>query len=264
MYSHLLRISPFVFSLLAATIWTAKPAIAENTDGTSFVDEFETLNAARWYVSDGWTNGDHQNCAWSRQEVTVRDGRLLVGFSPAPALDRLYRCGEVQTKASFGYGTYEARLRTPNGSGLNANIFTYIGPAQGKPHDEIDFEFLLRDTRRVQLNVFKNGKGGNEHLAPLPAPSNDSFMNYAFVWEPNRIRWFIEGREVHRIENPDLLPTNNAKIYLSLWGTDTLTDWLGQFIAPAGPIAMEVERVAFTRLGEPCQFLGSVACDIGN
>ena len=39
------------------------------------------------------------------------------------------------------------------------------------------------------------------------------------------------------------LPTNDAKIYLSLWGTDTLSDWLGVFEDPGRPIAMDVERV---------------------
>ena len=242
--------------LFPALLTLLNPTSAEEMDGASFVEEFAKLDREHWYLSDGWTNGDHQNCGWSSEEVTVRDDRLFVGFSRNPAADRQYRCGEIQTRARYGYGTYEARIRTPEGSGLNANIFTYIGEVHGVPHDEIDFEFLLRDTSQVQLNVFRDGDGGNERMVDLPVPSDDGFTDYAFVWEPGRVSWFIDGREVHRVEDAEIVPVNNAKIYLSLWGTDTLTNWMGAFEPPEGPIAMEVERVAFTRLGEDCQFLG--------
>ncbi|MFD2239253.1 family 16 glycosylhydrolase [Aureimonas populi] len=252
-----------IAAALASLVLHPGAAASEEMDGDSFLEEFDRLDRSRWYISDGWTNGDHQNCGWSAEEVSVENGRLLLGFSEGEAAGRPFRCGEIQTTARFGYGTYEARIRTPAGSGLNANIFTYIGQVHGRPHDEIDFEFLLKDTSVVQLNVYADGQGGNEYLAELPAASDDGFLDYAFVWEADAITWYIEGEEVYRIDDPAKLPQNNAKIYLSLWGTDTLTDWMGPFTAPQGPVAMEVERVAFTRIGEDCQFEGSVACTAG-
>jgi hypothetical protein len=53
--------------------------------------------------------------------------------------------------AVYGYGTYEVRMRTGRGSGLNAAFFTYIGPVHDRAHHEIDIEVLLRDTRRCHL-----------------------------------------------------------------------------------------------------------------
>jgi endo-1,3-1,4-beta-glycanase ExoK len=57
-----------------------------------------------------------------------------------------------------------------------------------------------------------------------------------------------------------MIPTNPQRVFFSLWGSDTLTDWMGPFVAPAGPIAMEVDWVAFTAQGEACAFPESVLC----
>ncbi|WP_246333057.1 family 16 glycosylhydrolase [Aureimonas mangrovi] len=250
-----LALSALAFSMCATA------ALAQERQGTSFVEEFDAgLDRSFWYISDGWTNGAHQNCGWGREEVSVRDGKLILGFSRNEKAGESYRCGEVQTVPVFGQGTYETRVKTPAGSGLNANMFTYIGEVHGKPHDEIDFEFLLKDTSQVQLNVYKDGVGNNEHLTPLTPASDEAFRDYAFVWGPDSIEWYIDGELVHRLDDPSKLPGNDTKIYLSLWSTDTLTSWLGPFEEPDGPLEMEVERVSFTALGDECQYPDSLVC----
>ncbi len=242
---------------LLAALAAAGPLAAE--EGGSFVEEFDRLDTARWYVSDGWNNGAHQNCTWSKDAVRVEGGRLLLTFDAKPAGDRRYACGEVQTRQRYGYGTYEARMKSATGQGLNSAFFTYIGPTDKKPHDEIDFEVLGKDTSRVQLNQYIAGKGGNEKLAAVPGGADGGFNDYAFVWQKERLRYYVNGALVHEVTDPAKLPANTQKIFLSLWGTDTLTDWMGRF-AFAGPARMEVERIAFTAEGEPCQFDGSLAC----
>ena len=217
-----------------------------------FVDTFDTFDRERWYVSDGWTNGDHQNCEWSRGEFAVTGGRARLTFAARKTESRAHACAEIQTRKRFGHGTYEARLRTPAGSGLNAAFFTYIGPPADVPHDEIDFEFLLKDTSLLQLNAHVAGVGGNEHMVDLSAPADGAFHDYAFVWEPERIAFFVDGRLVHTIDDPAKVPTRAAKIFFSLWGTDTLTAWMGPFRSPERPLVMEIERVSFTPLGETC------------
>ena len=265
-----IAVEAMAFACFCSAVFLAPPAGA-GQEGGSFVETFDKLNRSRWFLSDGWTNGDHQNCTWSKDQVKVRDGVLRLGFASneggRPAVGKVeeknvrpFSCGEIQTKASFGYGTYEVRLRTPAGSGLNANMFSFIGPAQKQPHDEIDFEFLLKDTSRVQVNSYVSGKGGNEHLVPLKTASDAEFADYAFVWEAKRLRWFVNGTQVYEITDPAKIPSHESKIYLSLWGSDTMAGWLGRFRPPATGLTMEVDRVAFTALHQPCQFEHSVAC----
>jgi endo-1,3-1,4-beta-glycanase ExoK len=241
-------------ALLATGI--ATPAFAQE----AFFDDFNSLDQSRWYVSDGWSNGAHQNCTWSTDQVAASGGTLRVGFAPQPKGDRQYRCGELQTRKAYGYGTYEARLKTPSGSGLNAAFFTYIGPQQGKPHDEIDFEILTRDTGHVDTTTFVNGKSGSGQSHALPRPSDSDFITYAFTWSPDSVRFYIDGQLVRTMDDPKTIPTNPQRVFFSLWGSDTLTDWMGQFAPVSAPIAMEVDWVAFTPLDGTCAFDQSILC----
>jgi endo-1,3-1,4-beta-glycanase ExoK len=234
------------------------PSIA--SDDGSFFDSFDTLNAGRWYVSDGWANGAHQNCAWSKDEISVRNSMLDVGFAKAAGADnRDYICGEVQTKTAFGYGTYEARLKTPKGSGLNAAFFSYIGPPKAATHDEIDFEVLLKDTSRVQTGGYAANKGVKSHTPELPKPSDTDFIDYAFVWGPGSLKYYIDGKLVQSVDDPTQVQTQPQRIYFSLWGSDKLTDWMGPFVDP-GTVSMQVDWVAYTAPGEKCLFPQSITC----
>lgn len=243
----------------AALCLGAAPSAAGDPAGGAFFEPFDRLDAGRWFVSDGWTNGDHQNCLWSREAVAVAEGILTLGLlTGAGGGASGHRCGEIQTRAVFGHGTFEARIRTSAVSGLNAAFFTYIGPVHGKPHDEIDVEILTRDPGTAEFNTFVAGEMMNGGKARLAPPADAAFRTFAFQWTPDRIRWFVDGEEVHSAEGP--LPQTPMKIYLSHWSTGTLTDWMGAFVPPDGPVTMEVDWVAFTPLGEGCRFPESVLC----
>jgi endo-1,3-1,4-beta-glycanase ExoK len=244
---------------LALGLAGATGSRADATAGASFLDAFDTFDPARWYISDGWTNGPHQNCWWSKNAIKVQPGEVTLQFLPTGQTDRPYLCGEIQTNAVFGYGTYEARFRTDVGSGINAAFFTYIGPVHKQPHDEIDFEVLTRDTSQVSVNTYVNAEPRHGASVPLPEPSEAGFLTYSFVWAPGRLRWYVEGKLVHEVRGNDL-PTHPQKIYLSHWGSDTLTNWMGPFADPGRPLNMVVDWVAFTAPGEGCAFAASVLC----
>jgi len=255
-----------IIHLTAAALFLSSAAIASaagsSGGGKSFVDDFGKLDAKRWYVSDGWSNGTWQNCTWSKKQVSVADGALQLKFEKRKAGDRDYACGEVQTRARFGYGTYEARMKTVGGSGFDSSFFSYIGETDKKPHDEIDFEVLGKDTSRVQLNQYVAGKGGHEKLVPVPGGADQGFHDYAFVWQPDRIRYYVDGKLVHTVTEKSAIPSHPQKIFASVWASGKYASWLGRFEYPGSPLTMQVKRIAFTALGQPCQFQGSVACKL--
>jgi len=241
----------------------AAPSHAQDIQSApSFVDDFKSFDKSRWYVSDGWSNGSHQNCTWSKGLVELSDGVLSLGFEKQKLKDREFACGEIQTKQRFGYGTYEARLKTDTGSGLNAAFFTYIGPSDKQPWDEIDFEILTKDTSKVQVNAYIDGKGKNEKLVEVPGGTDKGFNDYAFVWEKDSLRWYVNGQLVNTITDPAKLPSHAQKIFFSLWGSDTMKGWMGAFADPGRKLSLQVERVAFTALGDPCQFPESLVCSV--
>ena len=54
----------FLAAALSATAFAA-PVHAQEGNGTSFIENFDSMDRSFWYVSDGWNNGSHQNCTWS-------------------------------------------------------------------------------------------------------------------------------------------------------------------------------------------------------
>ncbi|MCU0908728.1 MAG: family 16 glycosylhydrolase [Rhodobacteraceae bacterium] len=241
------------------------PAVLRANDGVVVTDPFhanftEPLASDIWYVSDGWSNGDWHGCTWSRQMVDRRDGALRLSLAEDAQTPGTWLCGEVQTRGRFLYGTFEARIRTDRASGANAALFTYIGPVHGVTHEEIDVEILTRDPTRFQVGTYIDGRpqpGGA--VVPLPALSDAGFLTYAFIWEPDRIRWFVEGVQVHEMTGP-AVPQLAQKIYLSHWNTEVLTDWMGPWTDPGRPLEMAIDWVAYTPLGQGCVHEGSVLC----
>lgn len=245
--------------ILAGSAIAALAPAAANEQSKSFVDDFASLDRSRWYVSDGWSNGKHQNCTWSEKHAKIDGGKLTLTFEGKPYKERKYSCAEIQTKQRFSYGVYEARFKTDAGPGLNAAFFTFIGPRDGQPHDEIDFEAITKDTSRIEVNTYINGKPHHGGRIDVPGGTNKDFNDYAIVWEPHQVRWYLNGELVKTVSS-DILPSHPQKIFFSLWGTDTLKKWMGSFVDPSRKVTFVVDRVAFTALGEKCQFPESVAC----
>jgi endo-1,3-1,4-beta-glycanase ExoK len=259
MSNHLIPLA--MLATLGAAALAPMPAAAQQKPpGKSFVENFDRLDRGRWFVSDGWDNGAYQNCTWLKRNIAVEGGVLKLTYGKQKTKDRDYGCAEVQTKPRFGFGTFEVRMKAAKGAGLNSSMFSYIGPVHKQPWDEIDFEVLGKNPSKVQLNQYIDGKGKNEKVVPVAGGADQAFNDYAFVWEKDRLRYYINGELVQTVTDPKAIPSHPQKIYLAIWGSETLKDWLGTFVDP-GKVALEVDRVSYTAPGEACQFPESVACN---
>lgn len=246
-----------ILSATSACAQPASPAPSQGQTAASFYDPFDKIDGRRWFVSNGWSNGAIQGCTWDASRVRIVDGMLELSVGPAGAKNP--GCAEIRTHAHTGYGTYEARVKTATGSGINSNMFTYSGPPLTPVHDEIDFEFIGKAPTAVQLNYYVNGRGGHESWPDLGHDTSKTFQTIAFEWLPDSVRWYIDGKLVREDKKPGMYMPGN--FFLSVWSAGPQgTAWLGQVDQATLPAKMYVDWVAFTRMGERCRFPESITC----
>jgi endo-1,3-1,4-beta-glycanase ExoK len=121
----------------------AGAAVAADGQAAGFVEKFDTLDRARWFVSDGWSNGDYAVNDWRASQVRADRGLTLM-LARNPAVAKGFSSGEVQSKTTYLHGYYEARFRAAPGSGVVTGFFTYTGPAFKTVWNEIDVEIIGR------------------------------------------------------------------------------------------------------------------------
>ena len=102
----------------------------------------------------------------------------------------------------------------------------------------------------------------NEKLVPVPGGAETGFNDYAFVWEKDRIRWYINGELVRTADRCGGSAEPSVEDLPELVGYRHADVLAGQFAEPGEPLAMEVDRTAFTALGDACQFPELVACSL--
>lgn len=191
---------------------------------------YPKLDSGRWYTANGWKNSDIQACEWRKEAISAEDNALKITLSDKGAKVSDYSCGEIQTRKTHRYGLYIVRMKAAKGDGLNSSFFTYIGPVHKQPHEEIDFEFLGKDTTGVQLNYYINGKPQGETWIPLGFDASEAYHNYSFMWEPDKITWYVDDKKVHQTKPGAKIPSVPMKMYLTLWsGSSLVNDWLGPF-----------------------------------
>ncbi len=223
-----------------------------SAEDISFFARFPHVDRSFWYLSHGWTNGEHQSCEWRAGNVAGQGGRLVLHLRDNGGAKRDVGCAQISSKTRMRYGRYEARMRTAKGSGLNTAFYTYTGPPQGvAEHDEIDFEFLGKEPTQVEVNFHRNGVNKGPFKIELGFDASADFHDYAFEWLPDRIRWFADGALIFETPEGADVPKNAGKLVFSLWsGSEVARGWLGDFRYGA-PVSAEIERVSFMPLDVP-------------
>lgn len=225
------------------------------SSNTAYADELpffygnKKIDTRTWYVSDGWSNGDYQACEWRKDALTANDKALRITISDKGGQVRPVACGEIKTKERYSYGKYEARIKAAKGVGVNTAFFIYAGYPNKDVHDEIDFEFLGKDTTKVQVNYWVDGKQ-NPKLIDLGFDASEDFHDYSFVWSPSKIKWYIDGKLVHATKDGADIPTYPQNLFFSLWtSTNKMKDWMGEFVYK-NPIHAEFSEIKFTPYNE--------------
>lgn len=133
--------------------------------------------------------------------------------------------GAIASRASYRYGRFRAELRPSGVTGVVTGVFLH----RNGPRQEIDIEFLGKDTTAMLVNVFYNpgpegtkleyGYRGTPTLIDLGFDAADDFHTYEIDWRPDAIRWLVDGEAVYEraLWNPTPIPDQPLQFNLNLW-----------------------------------------------
>lgn len=235
----------------------AAPLADRTPTGTPFLERFDRTNIAdRWFVSDGWSNGKWMANDWRRAAVEAGQGKMTLNLKPGPKGSGYELMGgEVRTHDFMRYGYFAVRMRVPRGAGTVSGVFSYADRDKGVKPNEIDIEILGKNTRAAELTIHENGRATSK-IVTLPFDAADGFHTYGFDWQPDYVRWYVDGVLVHqetgRAARNLVRP---QQLILNLWGSRDLKAWVGKMDRKQGPWRLEFSCVAYapTFIGEICR-----------
>lgn len=171
----------------------------------------------------GFGNGEHQSYTDGNKNAFLDgNGNLIIEARKEPTkgpdgIAREYSSARLKTDKSFAqaYGKFEARLKMPKGKGIWP-AFWMLGDNIGKvgwPNSgEIDImEYLGHLTHKTHGTIHGpgySGAGGVSGSVEAKTPLSDGFHVYAIEWEPEEIRWYLDGVLFQKV-TPNDIGTND-------------------------------------------------------
>jgi beta-glucanase (GH16 family) len=191
------------------------------------------------------------NCKWSKDNVTFADGIMTLSLTKSDGTDNVtYYGAEYHSDGrdnNWGYnyttGFYSVSMKPAKKSGVISSFFVW----NGSPWNEIDIEFLGKDTTKVQFNYYTEGQGGHEYLYDLGFDASEEFHEYSFDWAPDSITWYVDGKAVYRATDNTPAKGVYTRLMMNVWnGTgDSFDQWAGAFSGTDLPVAAQYSWIAY-------------------
>jgi beta-glucanase (GH16 family) len=212
----------FAVTACATALQSPSPVWRDEFDGTAGA----SFDRNKWLADTGgagFGNKERQFYTTRAENVALDgQGHLVITALAEPASSTrecwygrcLYTSTRLKTKGLFAqtYGRFEARMRIPRGQGLwpafwmLAADIDQVGWPEG---GEIDImENIGREPAIVHGTLHGPGYSGSEGISRTDTLSRgayaDDFHIYAVEWQPNEIRWYVDGRQYNRMTPADL------------------------------------------------------------
>ena len=228
-----------LFGAILGLLLAAGPATyAANPAVWSLVwsDEFDGPNGSpvdpsKWSFDiggNGWGNNELETYTSRTANAALENGTLVITtlketFTGPDGITRNYTSARLLTKTKFTqkYGRFEARLKLPYGQGLwpafwmlGDNIDTAHWPNCG----EIDVMENIGKEPSIVHGTFHgpgySGGGGITATYALPNGQkfSDAFHTFAVEWEPNVMRFYVDGL-LYKTRTPADLPAGTAWVF---------------------------------------------------
>jgi len=228
-----------LFAIVCALLPPAPPTVCARNEARwqlAWSDEFNAadgsaIDSTKWTFDvggKGWGNNELETYTNRTANAHVENGSLVITaiketLTGADRITRDYTSARLLTKHKFNqtYGRFEARIRIPFGQGiwpafwmLGDNIDTAHWPNCG----EIDImENIGREPSVVHGTFhgpgYSGGKGiGAAYTLIGGKKFSDDFHMFALEWEPNVMRFYVDGN-LYETRTPADLPPGASWVF---------------------------------------------------
>ncbi|MBR5091587.1 MAG: family 16 glycosylhydrolase [Ruminiclostridium sp.] len=226
-------------SLLVTSAVTSSAASKFN--GSYFGSGFDYYETDKFEKSNGWSNGGMFDCTWSGNNVSFSGG--IMNLSITGNRWSGFNAAEYRTNQTFGFGMYDVSMKPVRNDGVVSSFFTYTGPSDGTVWDEIDIEFLGKNTNQVQFNYYTRGQGNHEYVYNLGFDASQSFHQYGFYWDSGSITWYVDKKPVYTATRD--IPQTPGRIMMNLWNGTGVDEWLKAYNGVA-PLTAQYDWISYT------------------
>jgi len=220
-------VSPWIISSnewRGIAVAEADGSIKPRTETVAAWSGRNSLNDPQWRLRDDTFPDNLSIFTPDNVEVDTQDVTQLTLREQTTAV-RLFTSAAIVTQQKFLLGKFAAMLKPTNAQGLVTGMFLY----RDSPHQEIDIEFLGKDTTKMLVNVFYNpgldgtkleyGYRGTPVLIDLGFDASKEFHQYEIEWHENILRWHVDGHVVHeRVRwDPTPIPNLPMEFNVNIW-----------------------------------------------
>jgi beta-glucanase (GH16 family) len=207
-----------------------RPVWSDEFDGSAGA----SFDRAKWVADTGGNGFGNQEREFytTRAENVALDGNghLVITARAEPPSSTyqcwygrcLYTSTRLKTSGLFAqtYGRIEARIKIPRGQGLWPAFWMLggdIGSIGWPQSGEIDImENIGREPAVAHGTLHGPGYSGAGGIGRADTLSSgayaDDFHVFSVEWQPNEIRWYVDGRQYHRMTPADL-PSGTKWVY---------------------------------------------------
>jgi beta-glucanase (GH16 family) len=193
--------------------WILNPTLSDDFNGA-------TLDRGRWHVNNAIGNESlgRKPALFKPDNATVDNGNLNIVFRKETLPQKYVQLGfkdytsaMVRTNERGFYGYYEARAKPMNCAGSSAFWLAWTGMADNAT--EIDIFEIGGKTKNA---AFDRKYNMNAHLWATPQSTEhidngsvwispwrlaNDFHVYGFDWQPDTLRWYVDGVLVRESKN---------------------------------------------------------------
>ncbi len=218
-------------------------------------DPFDTVDLTRWQLmTHSW---DGNLAEFTGDNAAVSEGILSLSLTAAEDTEKPYRGVEMRSRDTLVYGKVEASIRFAAGSAVVSSLVLIYTPWPPDDWNELDIEFLGKNTDRIQFNHMINippadpasGHLQFPELVTLDFNPSADFHTYAIEWVPGQARFYVDGALLHTATEEMARMVLPQNILLTIWASSS-PGWAGPVDATTAPATVDYDWIRVYRFVE--------------